>query len=288
MYLTSYIPKMFKTKAIAFMLLLFVFNTYAGNTKKIDSLYTVLRSSTSDTVKVNLRLKIANFLLKEDSVKGLHEIKTAFYAINTITNKDFVFKSIEKIGKVFYANGMLQKARYYWDLGLEKTKSEKNIEWQAKFYLRIADFLQREDYSKQCIAYFDSALAITKTNNEKLRCDIFMLKGRAHYDNGDYKTAMDNYIQSQRLFEKNNWKNIEYGHLLHFIGSVFKRQGFKDKALNYYEKELELARQIKNKNLEAEALYLCASMYGASGDLNKETDYINKAIICQVHCIFQS
>ena len=279
---------MFKTKAIAFMLLLFVFNTYAGNTKKIDSLYTVLRSSTSDTVKVNLRLKIANFLLKEDSVKGLHEIKTAFYAINTITNKDFVFKSIEKIGKVFYANGMLQKARYYWDLGLEKTKSEKNIEWQAKFYLRIADFLQREDYSKQCIAYFDSALAITKTNNEKLRCDIFMLKGRAHYDNGDYKTAMDNYIQSQRLFEKNNWKNIEYGHLLHFIGSVFKRQGFKDKALNYYEKELELARQIKNKNLEAEALYLCASMYGASGDLNKETDYINKAIICQVHCIFQS
>ena len=207
MRLTFYIPKLFKTKTIALALLLLGLSVNANNIKKIDSLYTVLKASTNDTVKINLRLKIANFLLKDDSVKGLHEIKTAFYAINSITNKAFAFKSIEKIGKVFYANGMLQKARYYWDLGLEKTKLEKNTEWQAKFYLRIADFLQREDYSKQCVAYFDSALVIAKAGDEKLLCDILMKKGRAHYDNGDYKTAMDNYIQSQRLFEKNKWQN---------------------------------------------------------------------------------
>jgi len=200
------------------------------------------------------------------------------YSIDALTNKPFAFKAIEKLGKICLSNNMLQKARYYLDLGLSKTKQEKNTEWQSKFYLKIAEFLQREDYLKQSIFYFDSALAVTKATDEKIRCNILMLKGRAHYDNGDYKTAMDNYIESQRLFEKNKWQTAEYGHLLHFIGSVFKRQNFREKALNYYEKELALARQIKSKTLEAEALYLAAAMYGELGNLDKELDYELKSL----------
>ncbi|MDX2173646.1 MAG: tetratricopeptide repeat protein [Bacteroidota bacterium] len=269
---------MFKTKAIAFMLLLVVFNSYAGNTKKIDSLYTVLKASQNDTTKINLRLKIAGLLIKDDSVKGEHEVKIVFASLNSLADKVFAYKSIEKIGKLFYNNGMNKKARYYWDFGLEKTKLEKNSEWQSRFYFRIADYYQREELSRQSTAYFDSALALAKGVNEKLLCEILMKKGRAHYDNGDYKLAMTDYIEAQRLFEKNNWKNSEYGQLMHFIGSVFKRQGFYDKALNYYEKELNLARSLKDRAVEAEALYLCAAMYGSQGKLDKEFEFEKKAL----------
>jgi serine phosphatase RsbU (regulator of sigma subunit) len=251
----------------------------ANNDRKLDSLYNLIKTTNNDTVKVNAHLKIVSTLMKDDTVKGMHEAKKLLYSINVLQNKPFAFRSIEKIGKIFYGNNMLQKAQYYWNLGLVRSKTEKNSEWQAKFYLRIADFLQREDFLKQCVLYFDSALAITKISDEKLRSNILMLKGRAHYDAGDYKTAMDNYIESQRLFEKNNWWTVEYGHLLHFIGSVFKQQNFYDKALEYYEKELILARKIKNRSLEAEALYLCASMYGTKGNLEKELEYINKALL---------
>ncbi|MCA6437729.1 MAG: tetratricopeptide repeat protein [Bacteroidetes bacterium] len=268
-----------RTKILVIMLMLWCLKFNANNTRKIDSLYTLLKTTTSDTIKVDLRLKIAALLMKEDSLKGEHEIKIAFAAIKLINDKSFALKFIEKIGKVYYNNRMLSKARSYWNFGLAKAKDENNAEWQAKFYLRIADFLQREDYSKQCIIYFDSALVFAKKSEEKILTTILMLKGRAHYDNGDYKLAMENYIESQRLFEKNKWQTLEYGHLLHFIGSVFKRQGFNDKALTYYEKELKLARDINNKSLEAEALYLCAAMYGASGDLIKESVYLNQSVI---------
>jgi len=253
-------------------------NLSAGSDRKLDSLYTILKTSKNDTIKVNAHLKIVSTLMKEDTIKGMHEVKKLMYSIDALTNKPFAFKAIEKLGKICLSNNMLQKARYYLDLGLSKTKQEKNTEWQSKFYLKIAEFLQREDYLKQSIFYFDSALAVTKATDEKIRCNILMLKGRAHYDNGDYKTAMDNYIESQRLFEKNKWQTAEYGHLLHFIGSVFKRQNFREKALNYYEKELALARQIKSKTLEAEALYLAAAMYGELGNLDKELDYELKSL----------
>ena len=278
MHLDISINKLSRNFLFGFIAFFYCFNLSADSSRKLDSLYTILKTSKNDTVKVNAHLKIVSTLMKEDSIKGLHEVKKIMYSIDALTNRPFAFKAIEKIGKICQANSMLQKARFYWDLGLAKTKQEKNTEWQSKFYLKIAEFLQREDYLKQSLFYFDSALAVTKASDEKLRCNILMLKGRAHYDNGDYKTAMDNYIESQRLFEKNKLQTAEYGHLLHFIGSVFKRQNFRDKALNYYEKELALAREIKSKTLEAEALYLAAAMYGELGNLDKELDYELKSL----------
>jgi serine phosphatase RsbU (regulator of sigma subunit) len=278
MHLDRIIHKFVRKIFFVLFAFFYCFNLLADSGRKLDSLYTILKTSKNDTVKVNAHLKIVSTLMKKDTVKGMHEVKKIMYSIDALSNKPFAFKSLEKIGKICQANGMLQKARYYWDLALAKSKQEKNTEWQSKFYLKIAEFLQREDYLKQSLLYFDSALAVTKTTDEKLRCNILMLKGRAHYDNGDYKTAMDNYIESQRLFEKNKWQTTEYGHLLHFIGSVFKRQNFRDKALNYYEKELALAREIKSKTLEAEALYLAAAMYGELGNLDKELDYELKSL----------
>ena len=267
------------TKIIfVFIALIFGFNLFADNGRKIDSLYTIVKTSKIDTVKINAQLKIANILMQEDTVKGIHEIRKVIYALNSVSNKPFVYRSYDKAGRICYNNSILQKARQYWNTGLALAKKEKSIEYQAEFYCRIADLLQSEDFSKQCIAYFDSALTSAKKGDEKLLSDILMKKGRGHYDIGEYKVAMEHYIQAQRLFEKNKWQNVKYGHLLHFIGSTFKQQDFYDKALEYYEEELKLARDIKNKSLEAEALYLCAGMYGTKGDLDKELIYLNNAI----------
>ncbi|MCE3229112.1 MAG: nprA [Bacteroidetes bacterium] len=216
--------------------------------------------------------------MSEDSVAGTNEIKKAFYALNSISDKAFNFRSIDKIGRVYNAQGFFHKARFYWMIGIKKAKDQNDKEWQAKFYQRIAIYLQGEDYIKQSLLYFDSALAVARTGEPKLLASILMNKGRAHYDMGDYKPAMDNYIEAQRLFEKHKWWNVDYGHLLHFIGSVFKQQDFYEKALDYYQKELTLAKEIKNKNLEGEGYYLCASMYGTMGNLDKELEYLQEAI----------
>ncbi|MGZ4089948.1 MAG: tetratricopeptide repeat protein, partial [Bacteroidia bacterium] len=259
-------------------LFLFFYSFKADNGRKIDSLYTIVKTSKVDTIRINAQLKIANILMKEDSVKGIHELKKVFYSLNSVADKNYYFRAIDKIGKIFLSQDMTHMARYYFEQGLSKAAKEKNKNWQARYYTRIAGVVQSLDLSKQCIAYFDSALSIAKGGEEKLLADIYMYRGRAHYDVGEYKPAMDNYIEAQRLFEKNKWMNVDYGHLLHFIGSVFKQQNFFDKALGYYEKELALAKEIGDKKLEAEALYLSAAMYGTLGDLDKELEYEEKAL----------
>jgi len=263
---------------IAFFVLNFCFKSNADNAGKIDSLYTIIKTTNSDTVKVNMHLKIANMLMEEDSVGGIQQIKKAIYILNKIPAGSFTLKAYERAGRIFYGNSMFQKARYYYDLGLAKAGEKNNKVWKVKFFTRIANLMQAQDLSKQCIAYFDSALVIVRGGDEKQLAGILMNKGRAHYDNGDYKPAMDHYIQSQKIFEKNNWKDADYGHLLHFIGSVFKQQNFLKKALEYYEMELALAKEINDRSLEAEGWYLCAAMHGMMGELDKELEYFQNAL----------
>jgi serine phosphatase RsbU (regulator of sigma subunit) len=246
--------------------------------RQIDSLYTLLKKTDNDTVKVSLQIKIANLLLQQDSAGGIRQVKKVLYAINDLADKKFAFRALDKMGRVLYTNGFLSQARSAWANALQNAKDLNDKEWQAKLYNRIAWYLQREDNLKRCILYYDSALSVAKNSSEQLLSEVHRLKGRAHYDIGDYKNAMDHYIAAQRLFEKNKWRNEEYGHLLHFIGSVFKQQNLYEKALDYYQQELQLARDIKNDALEAEALYLCAGMFGTMGDLEEELNYLQKAI----------
>jgi tetratricopeptide (TPR) repeat protein len=92
----------------------------------------------------------------------------------------------------------------------------------ARIYIRLAEQLHFDDYSKKALMYYDSASMFSKSLSDIVKSTLFKNKGRAFYDNGDYKQAMNYYVLSQKLFEKNNWYNVDYGHLLHFIGSVLK------------------------------------------------------------------
>ncbi len=263
-------PYFKKQTFILFFLLGWGLISASINKGKLDSLYTIFKKASNDTAKVNAHLKIIDYLLKNDTIAGNKEVKKLEYKLNSLTLNSFNFRSIEKIGRICYKAKEVAKARYYYNLGLFKSKQNNLNEWSAQFYYRLGDLTQREDFSKQSIPYFDSAIKVAKKTNENFLSKAYMERGRAYYDIGDYKTAIDDYIVSQKLFEKNNDLNDDYGRLLHFIGSVFKRQKLYEKALEYYEKELKLAIETKNKSLEAEALYLSAAMYGDLGDKEKE------------------
>jgi serine phosphatase RsbU (regulator of sigma subunit) len=245
---------------------------------KTDSLKMLLAKEKNDTTIINLHFKIASSLIGEDSVSAEKEIETAISLLKKQSNQWFVLKSHDKAGKVFYGNNQLTKSWLYWQKGLNLAKQFQDNEWMGRFYIRFAEQLHFNDRSKQAIAYYDSASMFSKSLSDLTKCTLFKNRGRAFYDNGDYKQAMNYYILSQKLFEKNNWQNVDYGHLMHFIGSVFKRQKEYDKALGYYLKELELAKQIKNESLEAEALYLSAAMYGEKGDIKKDMELQLKAL----------
>ncbi len=269
---------MFKPLRYIILFCLFVDLFCAQDKSELDSLYSIVKTGKHDTIKITAHLHLVDILMNNDTINGFREIRKLTYKLNSFSDQSFVLRSYDKLGRICYKAGSLNLSKQNYTDGLKLAQKNRSEEWIAHFFSKIADVLHNEEFSKQSLPYFDSAIAHTSLKNEKSLSSLYMQKGRAHYDLGDYRQAMDNYIKSQRYYEENKWMNVDYGHLLHYIGSVFKRQDMYDKALDYYEKELKLAKDIGDKTLEAEALYLCAAMYGTKGDLDKELDYELKAL----------
>jgi serine phosphatase RsbU (regulator of sigma subunit) len=262
------------------VILAFIFDVCASAllANKADSLRAILATEKNDTTIINLHFKIAASIIESDSVTAEKEIAIANSLLQKQANQIFILKSYDKAGRIFYNNEQLVKSWNYWQLGLILAKRYQNNEWMARLYIRLAEQLHFNDLSKQAIVFYDSAAMFSSSLNDVVKASFFKNRGRAFYDVGDYKQAMNYYILSQKTFEKNKWITRDYGHLLHFIGSVFKRQKEYQKALDYYLKELELAKKINDISLEAEALYLCAAMYGEQGDIKKDMEYQMKAL----------
>ncbi|MCE3258931.1 MAG: nprA [Bacteroidetes bacterium] len=261
-----------------FFLSLLLFNNTVVFSNKTDSLRALLQNERNDTAKVNLLLKVASLEIRSDSLKAEEEFSKVKELLINLNDKDFVLRSLEKAGKIFYSNDQLSKASEMFYQGLALSKELQRNGWIARFYIRLAEQLHFSDYSQKALIYYDSAMMFSYSLSDKIKAGLFKNKGRAHYDNGDYKKAMELYILSQKIFEKNKWLNKDYGGLLHFIGSVFKRLELYDKALEYYERELKLAKDLNDEDVEAEALYLCAAMYGQMGDIKKDMEYQFKAL----------
>jgi serine phosphatase RsbU (regulator of sigma subunit) len=268
-----------KSKIIFTVLLLAIaVHSFADNKRKLDSLFTIIKTSKVDTVKINAHLKIANILLREDSMAGLQQIKKAQFVLKSIKDKNYTFRIKEKISKLCFGNGLEQKGIQYIDQAIEDAKAEQNKLWLAKLYFRKAMYMQAFDMARQAQVWFDSAYYFSKGADERLLAEILMEKGRAHYDNGEYKPAMNDYIEAQKLFEKNKWEDKEYGHLLHYLGSVFKRQKLYPQARDFYEKEVELGKKLKDRSIEAEGLYLCAQAYSGMGEYTRDKECVMKAL----------
>jgi serine phosphatase RsbU (regulator of sigma subunit) len=208
----------------------------------------------------------------------LREFKTGLRYAKATQDKKYILRVYDRIGRRYLHTPHYKSGLDLLKEGLLLAKKWKNEDGQMKLFLRIADLLQNQGFSKRSLPYFDSSLLHIKNSPVEVKAEILMQKGRAYYDIGEYKPAMQLYVRSQKIFEDNKILDRSYGHLLHFIGSVFKRQEAYDKAVEYYEKELALARQLNDTRLTAEALYLCGGMYGTMGKLDKELEYLLQAL----------
>lgn len=243
-----------------------------------DSIRLLLSKAKTDTVKINLQIQLGALYVDEDS-SGAEKYFTAALSLAHAQKKhDYVLSIYDRIARQYYYCSAFRYGLQFIKQGITHAGRWKNIPWKRKLYQRMADLLHFQSMSKQAIVYYDSALALTKPAEHQTLAHLYMQQGRSYYDIGEYKPAMSFYIKAQRIFEENNMRNRDYGHLLHYIGSVFKRQDDFKKALTYYEKEMLLAQSLGDKSLEAEALYLCASMFGSMGNLDKELEYELKAL----------
>jgi serine phosphatase RsbU (regulator of sigma subunit) len=133
-----------------------------------------------------------------------------------------------------------------------------SLELKGKTLERLSfAYRQKEDMQGMLEAQLVSTDLFEQSNTSPyLIARSYKLTGRTYYEMGRYDSAMVYYMDAKKIFEENNIIHEDYGFLLHFIGSVFKRQDNYDMACEYYEQEIEYGRKHGMKVIEVEGLSL--------------------------------
>jgi serine phosphatase RsbU (regulator of sigma subunit)/lipopolysaccharide biosynthesis regulator YciM len=264
-------------RLIAVLCVLLLWGTASASSAH-DSLYTAFETATNPSKTIQLGLK---WLQSDVSIQDKK--------YNRVKQKLFRDIKRTKIGKVEFEQildcvyllskkGAKNDAQELVNWSLKHIRGLSVLNYRAQLKLAKALVLINSGEREGMTELLTDALKQMEDNEPRLKSRILMERGRVYYDLSNYNMAMDNYMKALKVLDKHNIRNSDYVDLMHFIGSVFKRQNDEAKAMEYYEKMLQLSRENKNKYQEAEALYLLADLYAFAGDYEKDLDYLTKAL----------
>ena len=134
-----------------------------------------------------------------------------------------------------------------------------SLDLKANTMNRLSNAYRKiEDMPNKLSTHMAALDLYKKSGNKEEIARSLALVGRDYYDEAVYDTAMTYYMDAKEVYEQNSIYNEEYGFLLHFIGSVFKRQGDDIMACEYYNQEIDYGREHGFPTIEAEGLYLAS------------------------------
>ena len=150
--------------------------------------------------------------------------------------------------------------------------------WKSRTFYSLSWSLVNNNKRYAAMPYLDSALYNLVKEEPDFEARILMDLGRIYYDVGDYATAMQYYDDSRKIYESNGLENTDYADLMHFIGSVFKRQYQDSVAARYYEQMVDIGERLNKPLVKAEGLYLLSDIYGYAGDMKRELLCLDSAL----------
>ncbi len=208
--------------------------------KKLDSLYTVLKSNN-----------------KDDSLK---------------------VNSYHDIGSAYYDNARYDSAMIYYSKCL--LLSEKlNLKLdQANSLLNIGLIYHNQSNYPKALEYFTRSQKLYEALGDKAGISRCLNNMGLIYDmQGSYSEALDYYTRSLKIDEELKDKDGISGDLLN-IGSIYETKKDYAKAFEYYNKALKLKQEINDKEGISSCYTNIGLIYDAQKDYTHALEYLNKSL----------
>lgn len=202
-----------------------------------------------DTAKGDKKVKVLNELFRAnlltDPTKALAYAHEALALATEIGDKKGIAASLNNHGVAYRNQGALDKALEYYIRSLKLYEELDNKEGIATTKNNISNIYSiKRDYGN-AMHYLEESHQLFKNLGDSIRIIGSMNNlGNLHNDIQLYEKAMKYYLEAYALSEKAGKK---FADPLDNIGNIFFKQGNFQRAVEYYEKALEIERADNNK-----------------------------------------
>lgn len=269
-----------------FIILLFSSGNIEAN--KLDSLYTVLRSTQEDTAKVELYLNIIEetYTIAPDSVIPLSEklITIVEGALQKVSkDKEHYLLAVKancfnNIGAILNQKGDIKNALSYFhkSLKIKETLGEKKavsstLNNIGYLYGTIGD-------RDNALLYYNRSLKIKQEIGDKKGISRILNNLGSLYDEiGDTVMSLRSYTQSLKIAEELH-DSVGMSLALNNIGFTYDKKGASDEALFYYSKSYDIRIRLNDQQGIAESLNNLGNIYLKNGNVSKAQQMGEKAL----------
>ncbi len=149
---------------------------------------------------------------------------------------------------------------------------------QAEWYEAIADiYFEQKVYYLAMKNYYDSHLLYKNAEDPIRSAYALMYYGDTYYIQSVEEEAMRNYTKADSIFISHG-HNEGHGETMLRMGRVELGRYQYDKAMDYFQKALGFAKNIKSTKLQADAYSYIAEIYDQDEDYENEETQLNNAV----------
>ncbi len=253
----------------------------------IDSLQTILKTTTNDTVKCKVLFQLTELLPEEEwqvaneqliELSKQNLLKTKNNELKNFYNSKYASaiatKAYEQTDKGNYSDAVLS---LYLE-SLELFEKLEDFENSARLNNNIGlHFYLRSDY-KQALNYYQKALAITKrTNNNEGTISLLNNIASIYHDTKDFKQALNYYRECLTISSlAKDEKNVVQ--VYNNIGALYNAQHKLDSAIFYLQKSIIVSTSTGDYKNLGTALNNLGAFYYDEKNNEKALDYFNKSL----------
>jgi signal transduction histidine kinase/Tfp pilus assembly protein PilF len=267
------------------LILVYIAAVYAihFNRREIDSLLSVINSSTADTSLARSLIDLGYLYEHQDPDSAEIMYQKALQLSEKLSSQTFIALSKNKIGNTYlykgdYGNAIehyLAALRIYEELGDKTGKS--------KAYNNISIvYLYQKNYPS-AIDYLERSLKLAEELNDKtLMRSKFINFGYVYNELKDYEKSQQYYMKALKLFEEaGDRRGVSTCYIN--MGVNHKSRGEYEKALDYYLKALKTKEELNEKKGLSIINVNIAEVYSAMNKNNEAVAYALRGLDIAKH-----
>lgn len=208
--------------------------------QKTDSLQNQIQKTKTDTTKTILLSLLADELTKTNPQKSIEVAKQGILLSRQINFNRGLLENYFSLASAFQGQAQFDSAIYYF----HRTERVAAIPDQAKVYSALGHSFMRLANMDSARYYLDKGLALAQSISDyRVEAGIYNNYGNVYLEESNFQLALDYFIRAAKLYE-NPLRDV-YGQCLALsnIGNIEYRLGNYDKALNYAQQSMTLAKQ---------------------------------------------
>lgn len=257
-----------------------------GNRNYADSVYKELIYGNKYFIdslslnKIKLRYAHLNYLMgnQTTSLELCNEVIPFFERNNSIND---LIQSNINISKVYTRQNDFSKAMDALMKALALAEKSDNKNKMALIYGSMGNMYFREnEYDKSLDCFKKSLEYHTLLNNVENIAVCYQSMGTISIQQEEYKNAEEYLEQAGKMFSDAG--NSKYIHVLNSLGVLYKRKGDYDRAIETYNKIVELNEEINNSYFNLSVYNNISQIYYDQGKFDKAEYYLEKSYVATI------